>query len=739
MKDEKKTRAQLIDELAEVRQRISELETLEIERKQIEAGLQQYVERQQALFELERAITSSLRLTDIYHDFARHAVRLLPYDRTSIILLEGDELTISYSGGEETPSGSTGTVLSKTTSSISRVIIQGQPVLRHNITSEADDHHDEPLVAGGIRSSLVVPLRVKSKIIGTWHIGSRQVGTYSPDDMELAQAMADQLARAIENARLYERAQHEIAERQRAEKAMRESEERFRRVIASISDHIYMAIYEGDVTRNARPSQYYISPNVEALVGYTPERFQADWNFWRSLIHHDDLPLATVKLDQFPEGGNTQIEYRLRRADGELIWVRDSRQLVIETADPGGAKRITVYGVVSDITERKHLEDQLYQAQKMEAIGRLAGGISHDFNNLLTVINGYSELILFRYIKDKGPLRQNVEQIKKAGDRAASLTRQLLAFSRKQVLQPEVLNLNSVVSNVDQMLRRLIGEDIELITALASELGQVKADPAQMDQVIMNLAVNARDAMPIGGKLTLETSNVTFDKQYTRQHVGVEPGDYVMLAISDTGHGMDAATKARIFEPFFTTKDKGRGTGLGLATVYGIINQSGGYIWVYSEPGHGTTFKIHLPRLKEALETADQDHVPAKARSGSETILLVEDEDLVRELAYEILVTEGYTVLEASHGAEALKISERYAHRIHLLLTDVVMPGGISGPELAERLAPLRRNMEVLYISGYTDNAIVQHSILTSTASFLEKPFTPSDLAHKVRDVLDQT
>lgn len=739
MKDEKKTRGQLIDELAEVRQRISELETLEIERKQIEAGLQQYVERQQALFELERAITSSLRLTDIYHDFARHAVRLLPYDRTSIILLEGDELTISYSGGEETPSGSTGTVLSKTTSSISRVIIQGQPVLRHNITSEADDHHDEPLVAGGIRSSLVVPLRVKSKIIGTWHIGSHQVGTYSPDDMELAQAMADQLARAIENARLYERAQHEIAERQRAEKAMRESEERFRRVIASISDHIYMAIYEGDVTRNARPSQYYISPNVEALVGYTPERFQADWNFWRSLIHHDDLPLATVKLDQFPEGGNTQIEYRLRRADGELIWVRDSRQLVIETADPGGAKRITVYGVVSDITERKHLEDQLYQAQKMEAIGRLAGGISHDFNNLLTVINGYSELILFRYIKDKGPLRQNVEQIKKAGDRAASLTRQLLAFSRKQVLQPEVLNLNSVVSNVDQMLRRLIGEDIELITALASELGQVKADPAQMDQVIMNLAVNARDAMPIGGKLTLETSNVTFDKQYTRQHVGVEPGDYVMLAISDTGHGMDAATKARIFEPFFTTKDKGRGTGLGLATVYGIINQSGGYIWVYSEPGHGTTFKIHLPRLKEALETADQDHVPAKARSGSETILLVEDEDLVRELAYEILVTEGYTVLEASHGAEALKISERYAHRIHLLLTDVVMPGGISGPELAERLAPLRRNMEVLYISGYTDNAIVQHSILTSTASFLEKPFTPSDLAHKVRDVLDQT
>jgi CheY-like chemotaxis protein len=245
--------------------------------------------------------------------------------------------------------------------------------------------------------------------------------------------------------------------------------------------------------------------------------------------------------------------------------------------------------------------------------------------------------------------------------------------------------------------------------------------------------------MPIGGKLTLETANVSFDKQYTRQHADVEPGDYVMLAISDTGHGMDTATKARIFEPFFTTKDKGQGTGLGLATVYGIINQSGGHIWVYSEPGHGTTFKIYLPRLKETLETTDQDHVPARVTSGSETILLVEDEDLVRELAYEILVAEGYTVLETSQGAEALNISEHYPHRIHLLLTDVVMPGGISGLELAERLAPVRRNMKVLYISGYTDNAMVQHSILTSTAGFLEKPFTPNGLAHKIRDVLDQT
>jgi two-component system, cell cycle sensor histidine kinase and response regulator CckA len=372
--------------------------------------------------------------------------------------------------------------------------------------------------------------------------------------------------------------------------------------------------------------------------------------------------------------------------------------------------------------------------RRLEELGRLAGAIAHDFNNLLTVINGYSEMVLGG-LRPGDPKRGPVEQIYRAGERAALLTRQLLAFSRKQVVEHRVLDLNGVVGEAAKMLRRLVGEDITLTVVPAAGLGRVKADPGQVEQVMLNLVVNARDAMPRGGHLTVETANVDLDSQYARSHIEVRPGRYAMLAVSDTGVGMDEATQARIFEPFFTTKGD-KGTGLGLATVYGIVKQAGGSIYVYSEPGRGTTFKVYLPVVEEP-DTATRPNLdPERHLHGTETILLVEDEPAVRSLSRMVLEMYGYTVLEAGNGGEALRRGEAHDGPIHLLLTDVVMPG-MGGREVAERLRPRHPAMRVLYVSGYTDDAVVRHGVLAAETAFLQKPFTPVTLASKVREVLD--
>jgi signal transduction histidine kinase/ActR/RegA family two-component response regulator len=381
-------------------------------------------------------------------------------------------------------------------------------------------------------------------------------------------------------------------------------------------------------------------------------------------------------------------------------------------------------------------EKQLVQSQKLEAVGRLAGGISHDFNNLLTVILGYSD-ISRRNLKDGDPLQRNLDEIIKASERAASLTRQLLAFSRKQVMQPKVFDLNTVVTDLEKMLRRMIGEDIELRVNSQPDLGNIKADPVQLEQVIMNLVINARDAMPKGGKLSIETTNVYLDESYAREHVSVAPGHYVMLAISDTGAGMDEATRQRIFEPFFTTKESGKGTGLGLSMVYGIVKQSGGNIWVYSEKGTGTTFKIYFPRVTAEAEEYKRASHTLEVPKGSETILLVEDADLVRTLARQVLETAGYNVLEAPNADAAIQLCRtRNGNKIDLLLTDVVMPG-MSGNDMSKVLLAKQPDMPVLYMSGYTDDAIVQHGVLEAGINFIQKPFSPGALALKVREVLD--
>jgi CheY-like chemotaxis protein len=373
----------------------------------------------------------------------------------------------------------------------------------------------------------------------------------------------------------------------------------------------------------------------------------------------------------------------------------------------------------------------------MEAIGRLAGGVAHDFNNLLTVIKGYAGLLLSLQADESNQQSKDIEQIMQAAEQAATLTRQLLAFSRQQPLQPKIINLNQVMAYLEKMLRRLIGEDIDLTTTLADELGQVKADPGQIEQVIMNLVVNARDAMPQGGKLTVETANVELDESYTRHYVDVMPGAYVMLAVSDTGQGMNEETQSHIFEPFFTTKAPGHGTGLGLATVHGIVKQSNGHIWVYSEPGQGTVFKIYLPRVQNPLELAQPDMPSTASLEGKETILLVEDNEMVRQLVRQVLDKNGYRVLVAHNGEAAIQVCKQDETLIHLLVTDVIMPGGMNGYEVAKLLTSFYPAMKVLYMSGYADEAIVRHGILEKGIDFLQKPFTPKILAQKVREVLD--
>jgi PAS domain S-box-containing protein len=470
----------------------------------------------------------------------------------------------------------------------------------------------------------------------------------------------------------------------------------------------------------------FIDVNLSFLrvTGYDREevigRTSAELGFWE---RPQDRTTLLEKLNK--DGSVRDLEITLRTKAGEQRTTLDSAERV----DIAGQE--CILSIFKDITEQRSLEKQLRQAQKMEAIGQLSGGIAHDFNNLLSVIIGYSEVLAER-LPEGDPLHRNCEQIAKAGRSAASLTRQLLAFSRQQVLEPMVLDLNAVVLHVEKMLRRLIGENIDLTTALNPTLGRVKADPGQIEQVIINLAVNARDAMPNGGKLTIETANVDLDQGYVQRHPLHPPGPYVLLTVSDTGAGMDADTQARIFEPFFTTKEIGKGTGLGLATVYGVVKQSGGFIWVYSEVGHGTTFKIYLPRTAEAIG-ADRPVSSERSRGGTETVLLVEDEEALREFTATVLTQSGYTVLAAERPDKAIEISRRHKGPIHLMLTDVIMPG-MNGRALAGSVAAIRPEIRVVYMSGYT--GFTHPGLVDSNVTLLQKPFTREALLHKVREGL---
>ena len=524
-----------------------------------------------------------------------------------------------------------------------------------------------------------------------------------------------------------ERARQESEARSASARTMEERLRLFEKVVETMQFGITITDEKGKILYTNPADAEMHGYQVEELIGKDVRVF-APKQLWKPMAKEQLMDLKSWKRESLN-----------MRKNGTLFPV----QLKSVVLPHLGGHPLGVITVCEDISERKQkerematLEDQLRHSQKMETISRLAGGMAHDFNNLLMVIQGYSDLAL-RELEHGNPLRENIEEIRKATGRAAGLIQQLLAFSRCQILDMKVLDLNSIVEDLEKMLRRVIKEDIELVTTLAEDLGKVKTDPGQMEQVILNLAANARDAMPQGGRLTLETANVRLDEDYALLHVGLQPGHYVMLSVSDTGTGMPPDVKERIFDPFFTTKEVGKGTGLGLSTVYGIVKQSGGSISVDSHPGKGTTLNVYLPRVEKPIEVPLINTVPSKRSQGAETILLVGDEEMVRTLARTTLEKNGYHVLEASNGEDALQRVQEYAHDpIHLMVTDMLMLG-MSGLKLAERLAPFHPEMKVLYMSGHADIPTPDQSTLDPKTDFLPKPFSPDSLAYKVREMLD--
>jgi PAS domain S-box-containing protein len=612
------------------------------------------------------------------------------------------------------------------------VLETGEPLHLPAISEErirswcVDDVHAEGIRRLGTRSSIIVPLIARRKRVGVLALVSASPDRFGPADVGLAAELGRRAALAFDNARLYADLQREGAELKRAEAARRKTEDLLHGIVEKAPALIYVKDLDGRYLLVNRQMAEVIGVESGSVLGKTA-----------SAVFPPEQARAVAEFDRrvLAAGEALGGEEEVTRADGLHTYYS------IEAPLTGADGRVyALCGIATDITARKRAEEalrrsegQLRQAQKLEAIGKLAGGIAHDFNNLLSVILGYSSMML-EGMEPGDVRRPEVEEIDRAGKRAAALTQQLLAFGRKQLLQPRVISLGDVVAGVESMLRRLIGENIELSVRTDPDLGRVRADPGSMEQVVMNLAVNARDAMPRGGRLAIETANADLDRPQA-DRVGVAPGPYVVLTVADNGVGMDSATRARIFEPFFTTKEVGKGTGLGLATVFGIVQQSGGRIGVESEPGRGAAFRVYLPRTEAIGETERESGKPAPGASGgSEAILLVEDDDQVRALARAILQRSGYQVIEARTGGDALLVAERGAGSVDLLLTDVIMPH-ISGPQLAERLG--LRVRKVLYMSGYTEDSTVLEGLVDASVSLLQKPITPEALVRKVREVLE--
>jgi two-component system cell cycle sensor histidine kinase/response regulator CckA len=588
------------------------------------------------------------------------------------------------------------------------LIRTGEPLLATPEVLQAMEDRGE-VARNGSRSLdwMGVPLKV-----GHHTFGALVVQTYSKDtrygerDKEILTFVARQLASAVE-------IKHN-------EQALRRSEARYRSLVQSSVYGIYRSSLEGRFLD--------VNPALISMLGYSAAEevllLDPEKDIFANPEEHTRL------IEEFRCTGRLDgIEVKWKRRDASAITVRISGRAVSSADEPADV----LEAIAEDVTDRRALEDQFRQAQKMEAVGRLAGGVAHDFNNLLMVISGYAEVILAGLDFDH-PLREKATAIQQASDRATTLTRQLLAFSRKQLLELKVVDVNAIVADMERLLRPLIGENVELVAKLAPKAGHVRADAGQLEQVLMNLVVNAKDAMPAGGRLSIQTRNLVLDESHRRGQTFIHPGNYVMLSVTDTGTGMDKETQSRIFEPFFTTKEKGKGTGLGLSTVYGIVKQSGGYVIVQSELGHGTSFHIYLPQVEGIIEKHAAPVAGATA-GGTETILLVEDEESVRQLVRDTLEAKGYNVVDAENGEAGLAAAARHMGNIDLVITDVVMPG-LGGREMVERLSVTRPEAKVLFLSGYTEDAILSEGSIQSGTAFLQKPFTLQNLSRKVREVL---
>ncbi len=640
----------------------------------------------------------------------------------SVLLLDADGKTLRHGAAPSLPKEYSqaidGTQIGPNTGSCGTAAYRRQPVVVSDIATDplwADYRH--LALPHGLRACWSTPVASQDGgILGTFAIYYREPRLPDAEHLQL-------IAHATHLAAI-------AMERDRARAELSAAESRYRTLVERLPAITYIA------ELGARGRWHYVSPQIETMLGFSPQEWLSDSANWISRIHADDRESVLAVEDHFQKNRDLfQAEYRVIARDGRILWFRDEG-VTLPTAED---QPFLMQGVMYDITERKRLEEQLRHSQKMEAVGLLAGGIAHDFNNLLMLVQAHNERLRATLAPGTSAQKESLG-IEHAITRAASLTNRLLAFSRKQVLQPKVMDLNEVLTEVAKLLDRLIGKSIALRVLAASQLWPVKADPAQIEQLIMNLAVNARDAMPQGGQLLIETRNSEIDSSHPRLRGGVRPGRYVTLVVNDTGIGMDSETQAHMFEPFFTTKEPGKGTGLGLAIVYSVVKQLGGWTHVDTKPGEGTTFEIYLPRAEEAKAPAavDETHLDlTTAPKGNETILLVEDELGIRELACDFLQRQGYMVLTAMDGNEALRIAEGHEDLIHLLVTDIVMPN-IGGKELAQRLTQVRPQIKVLFMSGYPDHPALAGSDLGVQSTVLQKPFMLDMLAQKVRSLLDQ-
>jgi PAS domain S-box-containing protein len=651
-------------------------------------------------------------------DIEKHHAGML----CSVLLLDADGVTLRNGAAPSLPQEYSqavdGLKMGPCAGSCGTAIYRKQPVVVSDIATDplwADCRH--LALPHGLRACWSTPIPAQDgSTLGTFAIYYREPRTPDAQHLQLIAHATHLVALAIE--------------RDRDKTQLRAAEDRYRTLVERLPAITYIA------ELGASGPWHYVSPQIESILGFSPAEWLADPLNWLNHIHSEDREIAMSAEKHFQETRELfQAEYRMFARDGRVLWFRDEGVMLHAAGDCG----LLMQGVLYDITEHKRLEEQLRHSQKLEAIGQLAGGVAHDFNNLLMVIQAHNERLRSR-LAPSDPAHKDTLQIEGAVARATALTQQLLAFGRRQVLQLTAFDLNAVLTEVAKMLGRLIPANIELRIVPAASLHRVKADPGQMEQVILNLAVNARDAMPQGGHLTIETRNIELHETFAGSHARILPGKYVVLTVSDTGIGMHSDVKAKIFEPFFTTKKPGKGTGLGLAIVYGVVKQTGGWITASSEFGKGTTFDIYFPRVQ--VEDAVEEPVsktktsPALAARGIETILLVEDQDGIRDLVCEFLQTKGYTVLHAVDGNEALHIADEYKHPIHLLLTDVVMPN-IGGRELAHRLTQPRPQMKVLFMSGYPDHATWSRELIDDTGAVLQKPFPLDTLARKIRSLLD--